>query len=276
LIFGILLGWLLFFTLASEFNLLAQQVLATVTITASVFAARRYLDHRSFTSLGFQWTSRAPVDILAGFLISALLMGLIFLIEWSAGWLNINNFAWQVQQAGLPMLGSILLALIFFILVGWTEELFSRGYQLQNLAEGLNLFWGVLLSSLFFAALHFANPAFTSGINPFIGLIFAGLFLAFGYVRTRQLWLPIGLHIGWNFFEGTIFGFPVSGLNMFHLIDQTVQGPDLITGGLFGPEAGLIILPVLALGAGLIYLYTRRHTPVTETNFMDRSESDSA
>ena len=92
-----------------------------------------------------------------------------------------------------------------------------------------------------------------------LGLVLAGLFLAFGYLRTRQLWLPIGLHIGWNFFEGTIFGFQVSGLSeMPSLIRQTVQGPELVTGGLFGPEAGLVVLPAMALGVLLIFGYTRR------------------
>ena len=67
----------------------------------------------------------------------------------------------------------------------------------------------------------------------------------------------MGLHLGWNFFEGTIFGFPVSGLETFRLLHHTITGPSLITGGEFGPEAGLIVLPAMVLGAGLIYLYTR-------------------
>jgi membrane protease YdiL (CAAX protease family) len=89
-----------------------------------------------------------------------------------------------------------------------------------------------------------------------------GLFLAFGYLRTHQLWLPIGLHIGWNFFEGTVFGFPVSGLGYFRLIEQTSLGPEIATGGAFGPEAGLVILPVTLLGAVLIYVFTRNRQPL--------------
>jgi membrane protease YdiL (CAAX protease family) len=89
-----------------------------------------------------------------------------------------------------------------------------------------------------------------------VGIFLAGLFLAFGYIRTQQLWLSIGLHIGWNFSEGVIFGFPVSGLDGFHLPSITTIGPDLWTGGSFGPEAGLIILPALILGTFLIYFYS--------------------
>ena len=83
------------------------------------------------------------------------------------------------------------------------------------------------------------------------------VFLAYGYLSTKQLWLPIGLHIGWNFFEGVGFGFPVSGLDIYHLTRITVSGPELWTGGAFGPEAGLILLPGLLLGTALIFAYAR-------------------
>jgi membrane protease YdiL (CAAX protease family) len=89
----------------------------------------------------------------------------------------------------------------------------------------------------------------------------AGVFLAVGYLQTKQLWLGIGLHMGWNYFEGNVFGFQVSGLDTFRLIHQTVAGPDWITGGMFGPEAGLIVLPAMALGVGLIYAYCRYWRP---------------
>lgn len=182
-------------------------------------------------------------------------MGFIFLIEWAAGWLRIDGFAWQKMPV-LQIVQEMLTMLVFFILVGWQEELSSRGYQLQNLAEGLNLFWAVIISSTAFALLHLANPSVST--MAVIGLIIAGLFMAYGYVTTRQLWLSIGLHIGWNYFEGTILGFQVSGWSgMPRLIQQTVNGNPLFTGGDFGPEAGLILLPGIILGIFLIYLYTR-------------------
>jgi uncharacterized protein len=255
-IFAIALGWLLFLNLPDEVNFLVQQVIAFFAITLSVYTARRFLDKRSFTSLGLIWGPHAVRDLLVGFALPALMMGLIFLTLWGAGWLHIEGIAWQFQPFP-TVLASTMLMLLTFILVGWNEELFSRGYHLQNIADGLNLTWGVVLSSLIFAALHIANPSFSASLMPFIGLIAAGLFLAYGYLTTRQLWLPIGLHIGWNFFEGPVFGFPVSGLDTIRLIQHTAAGPELITGGRFGPEGGLILLPALALGAVLIYGYTR-------------------
>jgi hypothetical protein len=146
-----------------------------------------------------------------------------------------------------------------FTFVSWQEELLTRGYWLQNLSAGLSQSLGVLLSSAVFALAHWFNP--NLNWQALLGLFLAGLFLAYGYLRTRQLWLPIGLHLGWNFFEGTLFGFPVSGQYQYQLIRQTVTGPDLITGGSFGPEAGLVLLPVLVLGAAGIYYYTKNRNP---------------
>ena len=234
---------------------LIDKIVGIFAITGSVFLSRRIFDRRSITSLGLQLKPRLLLDILAGFLIAGVMMGLIYLLEWSLGWLKFESFIWQVKPASQAAL-EILCWLLLFAAVGWQEELLARGYWLQNLADGLNLFWGVLFSSVLFSLGHLMNP--NVSWTAVLGLVLAGLFLAYGYLRTRQLWLPIGLHIGWNFFEGTIFGFQVSGLtDMPGLIRQTVQGPELVTGGLFGPEAGLVVLPAMALGMLLIYGYTR-------------------
>ena len=224
------------------------------SLTLSTFLARRLLDRKSFISLGFERSKNALPDLIVGILIPGFIMGLIFLAEWGFGWLKIQSFAWDLVPAGDVVLG-MLGGFLIYIAVGYQEELLSRGYQLQNLVEGTNLRTGILISSLIFAALHLGNP-FTSFWST-TGLIFAGFFLTYGWVRTKQLWLPIGLHIGWNFFEGNVFGFPVSGTDSFRLIQHTVSGPAWITGGDFGPEAGFIVLPGMLFGAGLIWIYTR-------------------
>lgn len=235
-------------------TMLAAAIIACLAITISVYFARRTLDHRSFASLGLNWNATGRRDLLVGIGLSGLLLGLVFLVEWAAGWLRFDGFAWQTQSWSRVLFG-LLGSLIVFSLVGWYEELYFRGYLLQNLSDGLNLAWGVSLSAAAFALGHSANPNLTW--EALFGLFASGLFLAFGYLRTHQLWLPIGLHIGWNFFEGSIFGFPVSGLVYFRLIEQTSLGPPLATGGAFGPEAGLVMLLATLLGAMLIFVFTR-------------------
>jgi membrane protease YdiL (CAAX protease family) len=230
-------------------------LISLASYTLSIYLARRWYDHRDLLSLGLHWNPAASRDLIAGIALPALLIGLIFLVEWALGWLTIEGFAWQSQGfSAWTELGYWAAA---FIMVGFYEELLSRGYMLQNLAEGVGMSWAIFISSGIFALLHLANPG--AGLASTLGVLSAGYFLAYGYVRSKQLWLPIGLHIGWNLFEGPIFGFPVSGLETAHLIQQSVTGPALITGGEFGPEAGLIVLPILGFGAWVINLYAKHY-----------------
>jgi hypothetical protein len=234
---------------------LLGEVAELFAVTISIFFARRFLDRRSLTSLGLKLEWRFVLDLFVGIAITFVMMGAIYLVMFLAGWVRFEGFAWQ-SEPPLTVLTGTATALLTLLLVGWNEELLSRGYHLQTLASGSNLFWGVLLSSAIFGALHLMNPNATwisAG-----GVLLAGLFLALGYLRTGQLWLSIGLHIGWNSFEGVLFGFPVSGLEIYRLLHIQVSGPQAWTGGAFGPEAGLIVIPALLLGSLLVWLYTRK------------------
>ncbi len=245
------------------FNL-GNQILAGVgsllAITLGVFLARRLLDRRSIRSLGLSLNPvrQALKDLLAGFLIAGsmfiLLYGVMRLAGWTAPLSPGGSLDLRTAASGLGMM------LLLYIGVGWQEELFARGYLLQNLEDGLNVWWAVGLSSLVFGVGHLGNPNAT--LIGALGTGLAGAFLAYAYLRTRQLWLPIGIHIGWNFFEGPVLGFPVNGMNFgYALMQQAVSGPEWITGGLFGPEAGAIVLLALAVGVGLVWLYTRFAPP---------------
>ncbi|HUG33772.1 MAG TPA: type II CAAX endopeptidase family protein [Anaerolineales bacterium] len=234
--------------------LLLATIGETFAVTMSVFLARRFLDKESIESLGLKLNVQALIGIFAGIGITLIQMGFIYVLMLNLGWLTFEGFAWEFDPAGTVIQG-VLTFLAIFLLVGWHEELLSRGYHLQTITSGLNLFWGVVISSAVFGALHLANPG--ASWRAVAGITLAGLLFAFAYIRTKQLWLPIGLHLGWNFFEGVAFGFPVSGLDIYALMRIDVTGPELWTGGAFGPEAGLIVLPSLIIGAGLIYVFTR-------------------
>lgn len=257
LVFGTILGAIALALGILDLDSIWGQVLNFLIITGSVYVARRWLDKRSFESLGLKLDKHTLLDILAGIGITFVQMGFIYIVMLGLGWLTFEGFAWEFDPVNVVVMG-VLSFFVVFIFVGWNEELLSRGYHLQTIASGLNLFWGVVISSAVFGLLHLGNPN-ASWVSA-AGIFFAGVYLAYGYIRTRQLWLPIGLHIGWNFFEGVVFGFPVSGLDIYALTRITVHGPELWTGGAFGPEAGLIVLPSLIVGGLLIYLYTMRRT----------------
>jgi membrane protease YdiL (CAAX protease family) len=231
----------------------------TAVFILATFLARRFLDRRTFRSLGFNLDQHTLPDLIVGILIPLPMLGLVLALEVAMGWVHWQAWAWQVSP---PLVVSAGLAggLGLFVLVGLSEETLSRGYHLQNLAESMGLPGAWILSSVIFASLHAFNPGF--GLQAAVGLVLAGLFLATGWIRTRRLWLSIGLHIGWNFFEGTFFGFEVSGLHLFRLMQHTVDGPAWVTGGPFGPEAGAVLLPGLLLGTALVWVYTRSRISV--------------
>ncbi len=235
-------------------TMLIEQSSALVSITLAVAIARRFLDKRSFTSLGVERNNQAYKDTLAGIAIAFIMFSFIFAIQLALEWLTVDGYAWQTINPGTLLL-QLVLWLVIFTIVGWQEELLTRGYLLQNLADGTNMFWAIVISSALFGLMHLGNPGATWVST--LGILLAGLFLAMPYILTRQLWISIGLHIGWNFAEGVIYGLPVSGIDTFRLIHSSVSGSELLTGGGFGPEASLILIPGLALGALLIWQYAK-------------------
>ena len=236
-----------------------------LVLTISIWLAGRFLDRRRFIDFGLHINQRWWIDFGFGLSLGAGLMVLIFLFELAAGWISING-TFVTQNPETPFLSAIIIPLVLFLVVGFYEELFSRGYHLTNLAEGLSgeiikprtaILLATLLSSAVFAFLHAYNPHANLASTLNIGL--AGIFLAAGYVLTGELAIPIALHISWNFFQGNVFGFPVSGSNFqpatFIQINQS--GPDLWTGGLFGPEAGLLGTSAMILGIIITLIWIR-------------------
>jgi len=233
-----------------------------LSIFLSVWLVGKWLDRRPLADFGLHLDTRWWADLGFGLALGALLMVGVFLVELAAGWVTVTG---TLYSARWPFGLAILMQLLQFIGVGIQEEMLSRGYHLTNLAEGLNLPFvkpkaalvlGYVVSSAVFGLLHAGNP--NASVVSTINLVIAGLFLGLGYVLTGELAIPIGLHITWNFFQGNVFGFPVSGgasSTSFIAIQQS--GPDLWTGGAFGPEAGLIGLLAIAVGCLLTVAWVR-------------------
>ena len=235
-----------------------------VAIAASVALAGRFIDRRRL-AIWFQIDAAWRRDFAFGLALGAALMALVFLVQLAAGSLTIVETLRHPPDFSFG--AAFLLALIGFVCVGIYEELLMRGYYLKNLAEGLGALGptravaaATLLSSAVFGVAHATNPNAT--LLSTLLISFAGLFLALGTVLTGRLAISIGLHITWNWAQGNVFGFPVSGLdvNATTLIAVRPGGDPLVTGGAFGPEAGLIGLGAMVLGSLLIVAWVRRST----------------
>jgi membrane protease YdiL (CAAX protease family) len=246
---------------------LLGSVASLAAVLLSVALAGRFLDRRPFADFGFHLGRGWWLDLLFGLTLGALLMTVVFLVELGLGWVSVSGTL-EVVSAGTPFALAMLVPLGTFLCVGVYEELLFRGYQTKNAAEGLNipalgprgavlLAW--LLTSAFFGYQHASNPNATPLAAFNIAL--AGLMLGLGYVLTGELAIPIGLHVTWNLFQSGVYGFPVSGFDTLgaSFISVKQGGPGLWTGGPFGPEAGLLGVGAMLLGALLITLWVRLH-----------------
>lgn len=241
------------------------QFTSQLAMVVSVWLVGRYLDRRPFQGFGLHLDGRWWGDCGFGLALGALLMGLVFLVEWAAGWVRVTGL-FVTQTGGLPFMPGILLPLLGYLAVGIAEEVWIRGYLLTNLAEG---FYGeevgpaaaialaTVVQAIVFGVLHAINP--NASPMSTLGISLAGFLLALGYILTGELALPIGLHVTWNFFQGNVFGFRVSGTGspVATFIDIEQAGPALWTGGAFGPEAGLMGIGAALLGSVLVLLWIR-------------------
>lgn len=223
-------------------SMLFSTGLSGIGAVVGVWLAGRYIDRRRFADFGMRIDREWWIDCGFGLALGGLLMSGIFLVQLAAGWIEI-----QELFAGEALLWVVAGSLLLFVIVGVYEELLLRGYLLTNLAEGSRgtlgiagaIVFATLASSLAFGALHASNPNAT--LVSTLAISFAGVMLALGYLLTGELAIPIGLHITWNLFQGTVYGFPVSGLDFGASIVEVEQGgPEVATGGSFGPEAGLL------------------------------------
>ncbi len=236
-------------------------------VLISVWLSGRFLDHRPFANFGLRLNKQWWRDLGFGLGLGIVMIGSVFLIELAAGWVTISDTFHSASREKTFILPFIVF-MVLFGCVGFSEELNSRGYHLTNIAEGFNfkaigpkyaIVIAVVLSSLLFGLFHLGSP----GATPFslINIILMAILLAVAYALTGRLAMPAGVHITWNLFQGNVFGFPVSGTTFpaetvsFFSIQQS--GPELWTGGAFGPEGGLLGFFTIIAGILLILAWIR-------------------
>jgi membrane protease YdiL (CAAX protease family) len=225
-----------------EFSKSSPMVIVIIALAAvpAVYIARRWIDQKSFVSLGLKWSWRSVADVLFGFLLSGIMAGTVFAAMIWLGY--VGNV--QVATTGLAIASMLAGPLFIMALVGLWEELVFRGYILQNMAEGMGMRTAIILSCLLYGLVHSLNP--NAGLLSTAIIVMFAYLRIYGYLGTGQLWLSIGMHTGWNFFQATVFGFAASG----HAEDKTLithdaQAPDWLSGGDFGPEASVLMIPIV-------------------------------
>lgn len=235
----------------------------SVMVLGLFYIMFRFVDQRPWQKSGLLISGIWIKECLMGIVIAGIVMGLIFVSLWLTDGLEVTGYGWD-RNGEVYWMIPLLYFFIRMASVGFYEEVMARGYLIPNIAEGFSfgninskkaVIVAVVISSSIFGILHASNP--NASVTAVVNIIFAGIMLAVPFIITGRLALSIGLHFSWNFFQGGVFGFRVSGMEFRHSIIQIQQGgPDWWTGGAFGPEAGLIgfLGILLMLGLSIIYL----------------------
>lgn len=210
----------------------------------AAFTVRILIDKKSIASLGFIWKGFSQ-HAFAGFFLAIFLLSIGTLLLLSFDYLSYTGFQFSLQQ--------LLLQFLLFTVVAFSEEIIIRGYILNNLMQSFNKWIALFISAALFAILHATNPSVT--VISVAAIFIAGILLGINYIYTKNLWFAIFMHFSWNFFQGSILGYEVSGIKTHTLFIQSLTGPDFFTGGNFGFEGSFICI-VLQLMA-IAFLFKR-------------------
>lgn len=203
------------------------------------------MDRRSLKDYGFPFDRRFLPDLAFGVLLGAVLVGAIFFVMRALRWIYVTGGSYTYFANG-DLARSLATMALVYIAVAITEEVVFRGVVMKNVAEGLSRWiphtqrvWAsVLVSALLFGYVHFDNPSATLLSN--VNLVLFGVVLAIPYLLTGSLAITLGFHFSWNF-SLILLGLPVSGFAPFaSLLTLETGGLAWLSGGLFGPEGGLI------------------------------------
>jgi uncharacterized protein len=221
---------------------LVRALVFALLIGAALYLASRVLDHRRMRDYGFHFGRTWWAELGFGLVLGALLLFGVLAVELAVGWVTVTgSFA---PAPGQPFVATILVGVVVVGAVAFGEEASYRGYPIKNLAEGVaRARWGmviaVVIPAVFFGLAHATNENAT-WLSVFNIVVF-GLLFGTGYVLTGELALPIGLHFGWDFVQGFVFGVVASGRqygSVLVLADDS--SAPLWTGRPYGAEGGLM------------------------------------
>ena len=202
----------------------------------------RFLEDLPWRALGLTFHPGWFRDLVFGFAIGFASLVVAVAIASRGLHFSLGNTGWSA------IVRSMIASLVILFVAALAEEAMFRGYGLQTLSRAKLAWLGVLLTSVPFGLAHLSNPNVVRGVT-FANTALAGIWLAAAYLRTRSLWLPLGVHWSWNWALGWLFGLPVSGIQLVSdpLLQAQDNGPKWLTGGSYGIEGGVACTIALIL-----------------------------
>ncbi|MEG0295345.1 MAG: CPBP family intramembrane glutamic endopeptidase [Clostridium sp.] len=222
-------------------------ILSNIATIAAVILMWKVFQKKRVSDMGLINIKKGAKELLIGLLIGAVTITIIAASLIAFGDVELVN---SITNPSIS--SSLLFGLIGFIFVGFGEEMLARGFCMSVMKQTKNKWLVLFVPAIIFSALHLANP----GIAPLalINLFLAGVVFAYMFMKTKNLWMPIGFHITWNYFQGNIWGFQVSGNVTDGLYQIKTVSNNIINGGEFGPEGGLVVTVVLLITLAILYV----------------------
>lgn len=200
--------------------------------------------------LRFRPRSKLLMELILGFIVGAAIITIVFTTLWVTGLLTFTPVA---VTSSLAL--ALFTSLFYTLIQSGTEELIFRGYLLKILVRKSGTF-SILVTSVVFSMMHFHH-----GVNlvGWFNIFLFGVLTAQMVFTWNTLWMPIGFHVGWNFFQHDLFAFSVYGWTRQGIFDlKLVIGRDIITGGSYGPEGSMITTLILLIIIGLLILLANK------------------
>lgn len=228
----------------------------TAFTVISVIVYCRCIEKRSLASIGLR-KGKVFSEYVVGFVFGGVMMAAVAFCEVAAG---------NVKFEGLGNISAIVLLLCFiaYLIQGMAEEILIRGYFMTAIGKNASPVYALLCSSFLFAIMHLSNEgiSFTGLINLFLFGVVAGVYV----MKRGNIWGIAAFHSAWNFVQGTVFGFSVSGNvktpSVFKL--TSVEGFETLNGGAFGPEGGLWVTLILFVALGIVFIIKQNKNEIAE------------
>lgn len=262
-VFGFVAAYMVVLTIAMGLQLffagniagqnMQELLTGALSLSAALLVTFLYLmlDKRSFADIGAGFQKEWYRKLLRGTAEGAAAIILIFIVLLMTGLAEIKGFCVTNTVSIITKLAAGFF--LYLLAVAFTEELLTRGYIYHYLKRKFTVAGAIMATSLVFSLMHIFNPNITP--LALFNIFLAGIVLNLIVLRDGKLWSPVGFHFAWNYIMGVIFASPVSGGRQDGIIKLSLKGYELLTGGSFGVEGGIICTAILFLSIFYLLYY---------------------
>ncbi len=223
-------------------------ILQNLALIGSSMIIWKVFEKKKVTFMGLINIKEGYKELGIGLLLGAVTITIVGIVLLLIGEVKLVN---SLSKPNISY--ELLSGLIAFIAVGFGEEIFGRAYCMSVLKQTRNKYVILGVSSAIFAAMHLGNNGVS--ILALINLFLVGILFGYMFIKSGNVWMPIGFHITWNYFQGYILGFQVSGNEVKGIYQLQNAGNSFINGGAFGPEGGIVVTAILIITLFIVGAY---------------------